>query len=469
MPCNTREEELAQVRVPSSRRQSGKGAKRGADHELSDDEEMNSRSELTDEQSVERTGPGRKCVGKADFTLIKCWVTGDRAEMEQEDIERELYELARDFMEASGIKKLPSHTHNENDLGLWKLNKVFIRRKSGQKIKVYRCPMNYRCGCEARIRIIIGHDFIQLERHGVHDVNSHVEDRSKFLKHDQIIAVSEAVTIAPNLSAAILRRNLQMLDGPGSDIGADLLRSIRYRVKSSREKLATSQLEGHFIDGSFGSLTRFANRINFSSLIDKHNDPTDEYHMDIFAPVVIGSDIKARHDVVHLNITSPWFLCNIFRSYMSGWSTQLNGDNTFGFCRSAVDMIGLGVNSIGGHNNPLTWSIIPKGSEGSITYDLTFEETQAAAIEMFERITSCSDCALCKTLDVIRAHPDVVKYTKSTKYRDAKLHIDSAQCDNHLGWQKFAREQLGLSANICKNHVLGEPPAFKSHIPCDLV
>ena len=183
---------------------------------------------------------------------------------------------------------------------------------------IFRCPMNYRCGCDARIRIIIGHEFMQLERHGEHDANSHDEDRSKYLKHEQIIAVSEAVTIVPNLSASILRRNMQMLHGPGRAIGADLLRSIRYRVKSSRDKLATSQMEGHFIDGSFGSLTRFANRLNFRSLIEKHNDPTNEYHMDLFAPVVIGSEIQAQNDVVHLNITSLWFLCNIFRSYMSG-------------------------------------------------------------------------------------------------------------------------------------------------------
>jgi hypothetical protein len=43
----------------------------------------------------------------------------------------------------------------------------------------------------------------------------------------------------------------------------------------------------------------------------------------------------------------------------------------------------------------------------------------------------------------------------SEKYAAGKLHFDSAQCDNHLGWQKFAREELDLTANICKNHVLG--------------
>ena len=47
---------------------------------------------------------------------------------------------------------------------------------------------------------------LKSKKHGEHHVNSHDEDRSKYLKHDQIIAVANAVTVAPNLSAAVLRR-----------------------------------------------------------------------------------------------------------------------------------------------------------------------------------------------------------------------------------------------------------------------
>ena len=38
-------------------------------------------------------------------------------------------------------------------------------------------------------------------------VKFRIEDRSKYLKHDQIVAVNDAVTNAPNLSATVLRRN----------------------------------------------------------------------------------------------------------------------------------------------------------------------------------------------------------------------------------------------------------------------
>jgi hypothetical protein len=42
-----------------------------------------------------------------------------------------------------------------------------------------------------------GPDWIQLDRCGEHNVNSHDDDQSKNLKHAQIAAVSDAVTVAP--------------------------------------------------------------------------------------------------------------------------------------------------------------------------------------------------------------------------------------------------------------------------------
>ena len=451
-PPSEWEEDQTEDEIHSSRRQK-KRPKKGAELVESDDEEIE-----TDQPPDDN--PRRKWNGKADFELIKRCVTGERAEMEPDDIEREMFKIAREFTDASKLKKIPSHKQNPKDFHLWKFSRGGTRSKSGQEFKVSKCPMCYRCGCDARIRITTGPEFTQIEKHGEHHVNSHDEDRSKYLKHDQIIAVANAVTVAPNLSAAVLRRNLQMVNAPGTNIGAEMLRSIRYRVMASRKNLSNSQMEGHGLDGSFGSLSKFAQRLRLSHLIERHNNPDDTFHLDLFSPVVIGSDIQARNDVVHLNVTSPWFLFNVFRMIMSGWGGQLNGDTTFGFCRTTVDMIGLGVNSIGGHNNPLTWSIIPKGAEGSITYDLTFEETQDAALEIFDIVTFCSGCAFCKALDEIRQHPDVVKYTHTSKFKEAKLPFTSAQCDNHLGWQKFARDVLGLDANICKNHVLGKPKSL---------
>ena len=122
------------------------------------------------------------------------------------------------------------------------------------------------------------------------------------------------------------------------------------------------QLEGFNIENTYGSLGQFVASRWFRSLIDRHNDEADEFHFDLFKPFVIGRDLNAKRDIVHINITSLWFLANTLRAIGTGWVFQLNSDATFNFCRTAVDMIGFGVNSLGNHNHPLCWSI--KGTAG---------------------------------------------------------------------------------------------------------
>ena len=70
-------------------------------------------------------------------------MTSECAEMEQEDIEREIFELAREYMEASKLKKLPSNAPNPNEVGLWKIYESFSKAKEGQEVRIYRCPMKY--------------------------------------------------------------------------------------------------------------------------------------------------------------------------------------------------------------------------------------------------------------------------------------------------------------------------------------
>ncbi len=92
----------------------------------------------------------------------------------------------------------------------------------------------------------------------------------------------------------------------------------------------------------------------FRTLIDRNNNFDDDFHFDLFTPFVIGRGIDAKRDIVHINITSMWFLLNILRAIACGWVFQLNADTTFSesFCRAAVDMIGFGVNSVGNQCQP---------------------------------------------------------------------------------------------------------------------
>ncbi len=90
-------------------------------------------------------------------------------------------------------------------------------------------------------------------------------------------------------------------------------------VSTSRVQLTFNQFEGFNIDNSSGSLARFADAKWFKTLVDRNNDPDDEFHFDIFSAFIIGHDVDAAGDIVDMNITLIWFLCNILRPIATGW------------------------------------------------------------------------------------------------------------------------------------------------------
>jgi hypothetical protein len=183
-----------------------------------------------------------------------------------------------------------------------------------------------------------------------------------------------------------------------------------------------------------------------------------EFHLDLYAPVVIGYDLQAAHDLFNINISSQHFLLNVFCAINSRWMFQLNANGTFNFCCHNVDMIGFGVNSIGGHNHQLRWSLIPSASEGKLTYTKTYLEVQTAAL-LLDTIVLCKVhcCLLCTKLTCIFDHQRIVDYLENadSAFKEDHLPVDSAQCDNILGFGNFTRKVFDMDSNTCKNHVLG--------------
>ena len=127
----------------------------------------------------------RQYKGYTEFVPIKKWITGERATLDQEDIDREIFEIARDFMADSGLTKVPGHVSKPTDIWLWKQARSHTR-SVGYNLRVFKCPMRYRCDCLAQLRITEGtchgDGFILLEKSGTHDLNSHQKDKSKYLK-----------------------------------------------------------------------------------------------------------------------------------------------------------------------------------------------------------------------------------------------------------------------------------------------
>ena len=60
-----------------------------------------------------------------------------------------------------------------------------------------KCPLKYICKCPAQVKIITRKDYKRLEFFGTHDEHSHAEDKSKNLKHDQIVTIYYSVMVPP--------------------------------------------------------------------------------------------------------------------------------------------------------------------------------------------------------------------------------------------------------------------------------
>ena len=116
--------------------------------------------------------------------------------------------------------------------------------------------------------------------------------------------------------------------------------------------------------------------LDFDAALRKHNDLADEYCLPLFSAFVLRSDIKQERQAIHINMSSPWFLLNAIRALECCWVMQLNEDGTFGFCRAAVEMLGLDFCSMGGANHPACWSFIPHQTEGELMYTVTFHEME---------------------------------------------------------------------------------------------
>jgi hypothetical protein len=70
------------------------------------------------------------------------------------------------------------------------------------------------------------------------------------------------------------------------------------------------------------------------------------------------------------------------------------------------------------------------------------------------------DCVSCNINSQLLADPDVSKYVNSQKCLDCKIPVETAMCENFKGWRKFAEHVLGITSNICLQHVTSNVKVF---------
>ena len=86
------------------------------------------------------------------------------------------------------------------------------------------------------------------------------------------------------------------------------------------------------------------------------------------------------------------------------------------------------------------------------------------AVGLVSSINTCDEasCETCSIMRELLADVEMRKYIDSQKYKDCILPVDTAMCDNFVGWGNFAENVLGITANICHAHATGNVQDF----PC---
>jgi hypothetical protein len=166
----------------------------------------------------------------------------------------ELKEEAKKEMLLSGFKK--AIHPKPSDLALWKKGQVHETRCITYTI--YKCPMSWLAKCQCMLLLVMAKDYVEFHQSELrHHAASHAQDDSKKLEYAQMVAIREAAVTAPQLSAALLLRNMQKHDSPTKTIPAEHMLSFQHQVYCARKKLYAQQLKGLELNDSHGKMREF--------------------------------------------------------------------------------------------------------------------------------------------------------------------------------------------------------------------
>ncbi len=88
-------------------------------------------------------------------------------------------------------------------------------------------------------------------------------------------------------------------------------------------------------------MTLLAASMDLTMFIKRHNDPNDDFHLDMHQVVCIG--LQWSGGVTFFSKTTMQLLLNLARSLQSGWPMQVQTDGSFDFCYSKLCVVATGV------------------------------------------------------------------------------------------------------------------------------
>jgi hypothetical protein len=136
---------------------------------------------------------------------------------------------------------------------------------------------------------------------------------SGILSVKQRCAVKGAVSSAPHTIGSQIHANLENFgpckrvpfDSRSQNAGARL-------VRTQWQEIMEDRVPGIGIDGTDGCMNRLHESLCLETLIARHNDPDDEFHMDEHQVVCVGHQFK--HGVTFMTLTTLHSLNNMARA-----------------------------------------------------------------------------------------------------------------------------------------------------------
>ena len=75
-------------------------------------------------------------------------------------------------------------------------------------------------------------------------------------------------------------------------VGHELFRSTQRVVYTQRSETNAARLSGVKLDGSNGTMTQLADKMDLLKILEKHNDPDDPYHLNLHEVVSLGAQFE---------------------------------------------------------------------------------------------------------------------------------------------------------------------------------
>jgi hypothetical protein len=294
---------------------------------------------------------------------------------------------------------------------------------------------------------------------GQHTKDSHADSRRAargLLSVKQRAAVEAAVKYQPLMVGSQVHANLKNFS-PGKHVPSDKrsTAAVDRLVRKERKVLMADRIPGIIVDGSNGAMVKLAQSISLARFIKKHNDPTDQYHLDEHQVFCLGFQFK--DGVIFMVLANIHMLLNLARLQNTGWQRQVHWDGAFNWCTKDFGIIAVGCNSMGAHFNLVSLSIVTSESGDAIEH--SWDATTKAVFSLFKSVTLCDreECGCCEMIREQARMPRMRELLRSENGARDHFPVDKPSSDHTKQFFSFAKKKFGADTKVqqCGQHASG--------------